>query len=207
MIDGRLLSSVTTEFPDPLTDDEKISVNAYLVLCHACIEEFLEDAFLHHVTSLLAMVDQPLVPRDVAELFFALGVLIEKRLPYKARTRTGVSTLGLKMFQSSVINQNNGLKPDNVRKLAEGAGVPWPEFESALASELAKLTTLGAKRGEAGHLAPLTLKASKLSPRDYPDNVREWVQGGLHAGLSINRYLRDRVDRQRRCLIMFDEKA
>ncbi|HEV3002645.1 MAG TPA: hypothetical protein VGW75_18050 [Solirubrobacteraceae bacterium] len=206
LIDARLLSAVTTAFPDPLTDEEKVAVNAYLVLAHACIEEFLEDTFLEHVQRLIDLMDRPLVPREVAGLFLAFGTIIpeKKRIPYAKRERAGVANVALTLYKASTIDMNHGVKPAKVRTLAEGAGVSWPEFESALAAQLADLDTLGAKRGEAGHLGPLTMKATKLSRRDYPDNVRGWVHDARDAGLAIRTYLDDRVAGQCRCLVAFD---
>lgn len=206
LIDALLLSRVKTEFPDPLTDEEKVAVNAYLVLAHACIEEFLEDTFMAHMRRLIDLMDQPLIPREVAGLFLAFGTIIpeKKRTPYAQRTSAGLANLASGLYKAGTVDMNHGVKTDKVRKLAEGAGVSWPEFESALAGQLGDLDTLGAKRGEAGHLGPLTMKATTLSRQDYPDNVRGWVHHGRDAGLAIRNYLNERIVGQRGSLIAFD---
>jgi hypothetical protein len=196
-LDRQLLAGVTTEFPDPLTDEEKASIRAYLVLSHACIEEFLEDAFSAHFSRLAAWTTKPLVPREVAGFFLAIGLNLkeEKVGPYATRTLRGAATAGEAGFAGTV-RANNGLKARNLRKLAQGVGLAWAAFESALTNELADLDTLGASRGEAGHLSPFSQKAVLISPQIYPDDVRGWVEAGGEAALKIQGYLSRTVEGQ-----------
>jgi hypothetical protein len=64
--------------------------------------------------------------------------------------------------------QNHGVKADNVKKLAEGIGLAWADFDRRLGAALNDLDNLGSRRGEAGHMAPLTTKATKVTDRVDP---------------------------------------
>lgn len=204
-LDSLLLADVTTEFPDPLSDTEKASVGAYMVLSHACIEEFLEDVFLNHYSRLEELARLPMVPREVAGMLLAIGQhLPEKKRPsYKSRTITGIAVAGKVHYEAAVIRGNHGIKTENVRKLANGVGLVWNEFEATLANELADLDTLGANRGEAGHLSPFSTKAVALTRQVYPDEVRGWVESGCAAAFAIERYLKAAVQEQMNCLVTF----
>ena len=109
LLDDLLLGPVKSIFPAPLTQEERVAVNAYLVLSHAVLEEQLEEAF------------------------------------------------------------------------------EWGSFEQVLSQELADLTTLGARRGEAGHLSPFSGKAVILNQQEYPEDARRWVRA---AGAALARIIR-----------------
>jgi hypothetical protein len=199
-LDATLLSSVTSEFPNPLADLEKAAINAYLVLCHACIEEFIEDIFNDHLRRLSEMTTMPLVPRDVAGLLHAVGALLpeSKRAPYKTQSLAGIATAASLHFEKSVLKENHGIKTRNILHLAKHVGLNWGDFESGLLTHLADLDTLGAKRGEAGHLSPFSAKTLTITRLVYPDEVRVWVAGARDAALAVRRYLHNSVDEQLR---------
>lgn len=205
LLDQRLLSPITTVFPAPLTDEEKISVNAFLVLGHACVEEFIEDSFARHARRLCDLALQPLIPVELAHLSLAFGISSSERMqnrnPYGRRTLTSFLAAGLQQYEDVAVSGNHGVKTPNVKKLAKGVGLEWTSFESALAQELADLDNLGSRRGEAGHLAPLTTKATKITNRVDPEDVRRWVTAGLDAALAIRHELDRRTDSQLTALI------
>jgi len=201
-LDLALLARVTTQFPDALTDEERAAISAYLVLFHACIEEYLEDSFSLYLERLARLTNLPLFPLAVGEALLAIGLSLPegKRAPYKSRTLAGIAQAGLAHFQHVVVGGNNGVKTPNVRRLAEGVGLAWQQFEAALAGRLADLDTLGAKRGAAGHLSPFSMKQVALTAQVYPDDVRGWVEAGRDAAVAVNRYLSDAVEAQTRSL-------
>jgi hypothetical protein len=86
------------------------------------------------------------------------------------------------------------LKEKNIKKLAEGLGVQWGDIETHLTNQLADLDTLGAKRGEAGHLSPFSPKTLALTEQAYPADARAWVEAGRDAILALKAFLAEDVD-------------
>lgn len=194
LLDDLLLTSVDTEFPDPLTERERAAVSAYLVLGHACIEEFLEDAFAEHFNRLAEWLSTPVVPRHAAALLFSIGLrLDETEVPYKRRNLKAAVALGSDRYTGGLVRANHGIKPANLKKLVAGVGLDWVIFDQDLSGELADLDTLGSKRGEAGHISPFSGKAVEVTEEVYPDTVREWVSNGRDAAIKIERHLKTRI--------------
>lgn len=196
LLDDLLLTSVTTEFPDALTEVEKASVSAYLVLGHACIEEYLEDAFVTHFAMLINWLVSPVVPRATAALLSAIGMQIDgDKVAFKDRHLNHAVGLG-RVRYDAIVKANHGIKSANLKKLVAGVGHEWTLFEQRFNAELADLDTLGSKRGEAGHLSPFSGKAVVLTPKVYPDDVRVWMSNGRDAALAIRLHLQRRVQDQ-----------
>lgn len=198
LLDGMLLSSVQTEFPNSLTDNEKVAVSAYLVLAHACIEEYAEEVFLAHFDRLSELSRLPLAPRAVAELSFAIASSlpegVQNTMTYKTRTLAGAVTAGRKHYVGSFVQKNDGLKEKNIKKLAEGIGVEWSRIETHLLNQLTDLNTLGAKRGEAGHVSPFSPKVPAVVEQPYPAHARGWVEAGRDAVLALEAFLAEEVE-------------
>ena len=189
-LDKVLLSTVETTFPDTLTEEEKAATHAYLVLCHAVLEEHLEKAFQTHYDRLSSWLVADMVPLEAARLTYAIREWLPKNLevPYKKRDIRGQAHAARPHIVTR-IKHNNGIKPENVEALTRLLGTDWKAFEDALYAQLADLKTLGVKRGEAGHLSPYTDQGTALTWRDYPENVREWVLAGHDAVTAIVDYL------------------
>lgn len=204
-LDRVLLTTVSTAFPNPLTDEEKAATNAYLVLAHAVLEETLESAFERHFRRLASWCSSDMIPFETARLLFAMREWLPEShvSTFKRRDLIGTIRAAEKPYLSSV-RANNGLKPNNVEHLAQTVGLDWVRFETTLNSQLEDLRTLGTKRGDAGHLSPYTEKAVVLSRQDYPDNVREWVYAGRDAVIAIASYLSLLVDEQQPLSLISD---
>jgi hypothetical protein len=189
-LDVTLLGGVVTQFPDPLSDAEKALVHAYLVLCHAVLEEHLEAAFERHFDRLCGWLISDQVPLECVRFAFAVSQYVPKdQVSYKKRDTVGVIRgLGRKEF-SRLLRENHGLKPTNVESLSKLVGVHWTDLEDTLNVELLDLDTLGVKRGSASHLSPYTEKTTALAVTDGPDDVRQWVQNGRLAVEAIVSYL------------------
>lgn len=189
-LDALLLSTVSTEFPDPLTDEEKAATNAYVVLSHAVLEEYIEDAFERHFARLAAWLDSPTVPLEAAKLALALGdwVKEDKRVAFKKRQISGY-VKGLQSSMRSQLGQNHGIKATNIQHMARLVGVDWPALEAELSTALADLSTLGSMRGEAGHLSPFSERAVRITRQAYPDDVRSWVRSARDGAMAISGYL------------------
>jgi hypothetical protein len=195
-LDDLLLTAVATEFPDPLTETERASVSAYLVLTHACIEEFLEDAMGRHFECLTAFLASPIVPRAAGAVLLTIGLELDpQKFPVKGRNLKAAVGRGTRWYKG-LIRANNGIRYDNLKRLVAGLGTDWSVFEQALAVELADLDALGSKRGEVGHLSPFSAKSVQVTPRIYPEDVRGWVANARVAALAIERYLVEEVQDQ-----------
>lgn len=198
-LDNVLLKTVTTQFPNLLTDAEKSTTHAYLVLSHAVLEEHLEGLFQRHFLQLLSWLKADLVPIEVTRLAFGMKEWLPKdaHVTYKKRSVPGImsSEIVRRAFNQEVKN-NHGLAPQNIENLAKLVGLDWARFDKRLDQEIGNLKTLASKRGEAGHLSPFTDKAIKLSRQDYPENVREWVSNGREAVERIDNYLTELIQSQ-----------
>lgn len=193
-LDKLLLAGIETGVPDALTQEERAAVRAYLVLGHACIEEFIEDAFLRHLDEVGLPIGRSGVPSGSASLMFSIGVRLPegKRGKYSDRTLPGLVERYRDEYER-LVAQNHGIKTQNIRRLAEGAGVIWRHFDEALEAELITLETLGAKRGEAGHTSPFSDRSVGVDLEIYPEEAREWVEGGCTAALELKRYLKQAI--------------
>ncbi|WP_142271617.1 hypothetical protein [Mycobacterium sp. AT1] len=191
-LDGALLGSVQTKFPDSFTEAEKAQLNAYIVLAHAVLEEHLESVFLAHYDRLVAHLSKPTVPIECVRLVFAVAEPIQTTSGtsyQRLNIVEVVRALGRKHLEAKIAS-NNGLKLANVQTLAKCVGLHWPAFDDALSSELADLTTLGVKRGSAGHLSPYTEKVTSIEDSVGIDDVRLWVEAARIAVINVERYLK-----------------
>ncbi|MEO5316097.1 hypothetical protein PV772_18615 [Pseudarthrobacter sp. CC12] len=190
-LDKALLGSVTTQFPAPLTAAEQALTHGYLVLAHAVLEEHLEKIFEEHFDRLVSWLVSDLVPRETALLAYAVKEWLPASLNigYKQRDLHQFFAKPARNEFIKLLGKNNGLKLENVAALAKLVGLDWKSFEDALNAELSDLTTLGSKRGAAGHLSPYTSKVTELTENDYPEDVRTWVDAGERAIERIRLYL------------------
>jgi hypothetical protein len=190
-LESTILSRVTTPFPDPFKPEEKAALAAYLVLTHACIEEALEDAFEAHADAIVALAVQSSVPIAVAAFSLHAGLQqpTNKRTPFKTRRLKGTLIAAVATYKTRVIEQNHGIKRDNILCLAEGVGLEWEDFELTLNAAVSDLNTLGAKRGSVGHLSPFTAKSALLTSRVDLADVRDWVQNAERAVGEVVAYL------------------
>ena len=185
ILEDRLLADFITEFPEKPTLEEVISVNAYLVMAHGCIEEHVETVFQQHADGMDCGDDQLSVARAVASAVHAWNEAAKDK-PYRERRLGDVLKAG-SSYMTKAAQKNNGIKENNVLALARAAGVEWPPFESACNDALIKLETLGGKRGEVAHVsASRSLFAS--SPI-YPPDAKAWVKDAIDAALQIEAYL------------------
>lgn len=198
-LDTVFLSRVETQFPNTLTEVEKSTTHAYLVLAHAVLEEHLENVFTAHFRRLVSWLKADLVPVEVVRLAFSMREWAPTNVisTYKKLSILNVMAIApVDLEFKKRVSQSHGLSPDYVEKLAKLVGLEWESFEDHLDTELAALKTLSSKRGEAGHLSPFTSQATKLTWQDYPENVREWVHAGRDAILEIELYLKQLIDGQ-----------
>ncbi|WP_143181043.1 HEPN domain-containing protein [Glutamicibacter sp. 0426] len=187
-IDNTLLSTVTTAPPDPLSADERTRTRAYLLLCHAVLEERIENIFIEHFNRALELIssDKP-IPREILPFYAASMEWGVNFLPtYSKRNWLGfMSNPQALEHVTSVIKKNHGLKMENVRDLAKLVGIEWGVIDDAAGVEMSALTTLGVKRGAAGHTSLFSGNDNSLSGEEYPANVREWVNQAANTVIRI----------------------
>ncbi|TWS25275.1 hypothetical protein FK268_08730 [Tsukamurella sputi] len=189
-LDEMFLRSITTDFPGILTERERAQVNAYLVLSHAVLEEYLEivfEAYFQRISGWLRSGFKQL-PAACVDLAFAAGAASKPPGYTGWDIRKLVTEEGLAALRKK-ISSNHGLKERNLQGLAQLTGISWNEFDNFLSTELADLNTLGSKRGAAGHLSPFTEKVTEISASDGPDDVRGWVTAAKNAASKIECYL------------------
>jgi hypothetical protein len=189
------LSRIETEFPDPLSEIEVAHVRAYLVLAHAILEEYVEKQFELHFDRLVTELQNETVARECVLFAYSVSenLPVRLRLAYKKRDVIQLLKKPARDEFLRILEQNNGLKTENIQNLASFIGLDWTEFDDAFNSELADLNTLGVKRGSAGHLSPYTSKVTSIAQNSGPDDVRSWVNAGRDAVLKLELYLSDRI--------------
>jgi hypothetical protein len=189
-----LLAGVSTVPPDPLRSEERTLTRAYLVLAHAVLEEEVEQIFLNHfdsVRQLLATVDY--APLELLPFFAAVHEWnTAVQLPtYAKRNYMGyITSPKASEYVSSEVRENHGLKADNVMGLAKLVGIEWTVIDDAPGVELTALTTLGVKRGAAGHTSLFSGRNQALAGQEYPVNVREWVENAAKTVIELERVVK-----------------
>lgn len=189
-----LLAGVSTVPPDPLRSEERTLTRAYLVLAHAVLEEEVEQIFLNHfdsVRQLLATVDY--APLELLPFFAAVHEWnTAVQLPtYAKRNYMGyITSPKVSEYVSSEVRENHGLKADNVMGLAKLVGIEWTVIDDAPGVELTALTTLGVKRGAAGHTSLFSGRNQALAGQEYPVNVREWVENAAKTVIELERVVK-----------------
>lgn len=177
-IDSALLSAVTTVPPDPLSPREKILTRAYLLLAHAVLEERIESMFLAYFRNARQLISSG-GPLPVELLSFYAAVMEwGTPVPPTYVKRSGQGFISSRLADEHVadaLRKNHGLKEENVSELAKLVGIEWSILDDAPGIQMSSLSTLGVKRGTAGHTSPFSGLDKALDGEDYPVNVREWV--------------------------------
>ncbi|MGW9629655.1 hypothetical protein ACWGST_03065 [Agromyces sp. NPDC055520] len=187
-IDTTLLTSVTTIPPDRLRSDERTMTRAYLLVTHAVLEERIENIFLAHFFNARAVIDSgSAIPAGLLPFYSAALEWAGIDPPtYAKRTWRGyMSSSVAEAHVKSVIQNNHGLKRNNIQDLAKLVGIEWAAIDDAPGVEISALTTLGAKRGAAGHTSPFIGPDQAITEEEYPANVREWVNNAVRTVIHL----------------------
>lgn len=177
-IASTLLSDVSTAPPDPLSPRERTVTRAYLLVAHAILEERIEGIFVEHFNRARAVIAEGASVSVGLLPFYAAAMEWDRVVPtYNKRRWLGfMSSPMADEYVASEVRENHGLKAGNVQELAKLVGIEWAAIDDAADVQLASLTTLGAKRGAAGHTSPFNSPTQAVSEEEYPANVREWVE-------------------------------
>ncbi|MDR6689981.1 hypothetical protein J2X55_000880 [Microbacterium sp. 1154] len=185
------LSSITTEFPGRLTKSEKANLHAYLVLSHSVLEEDIESVFEEFFDLLGPQLAGEVVPSAAVSLAFAVAEQIPDELKVAHRRRDTAAFIrgpGRKVLEKAIA-ANNGLKEENLAKLAKAVGVNWAAFEQALGTAIADLSTFGTKRGSSSHLSPFSTKVTAIAEELDPEDVKRWVRDAVAGAAAIRAHL------------------
>ena len=186
-IESTLLSEVSTSPPDPLSTRERTLTRAYLLVAHAILEERIEAIFVEHFSRACEVIAaNKFVPVGLLS-FYAAALEWRRDMPsYGKRQWLGYMSSPVAVeYVASEVRENHGLKAANVQDLAKLVGVEWAVIDDAADVRLAALTTLGAKRGAAGHTSPFTSPVQAVSEEEYPANVREWVAEAVQTVIAL----------------------
>jgi len=130
---------------EPLNDCDYDQIRAYIALCHAEFESYLEQHATDVVDKALLLWTNGRKPTLPLIALFAHFEHIEKNDNTTQKIHMITSR-----FKRGVIKQNNGIKSENIRKLFVPIGVDFDEIDSAWTSTL---DSYGAKRGETVHMS------------------------------------------------------
>lgn len=186
-IESTLLSGVSSSPPDPLSPRERTLTRAYLLVAHAILEERIEGIFFKHFMSARELIATGASMPIGLLPYYAAAMEWKRDIPtYSKRNWLGfMSSAVAHEYVANEVRQNHGLKADNVQDLAKLVGVEWSAIDEAADVQLAALTTLGVKRGAAGHTSPFTTPAQVVAEEEYPANVREWVEQAVRTVIAL----------------------
>lgn len=190
-LESAFLWSISSQFPDLLDDSENANLHAFLVLSHAVLEEDIEAAFEEYFDELSRQLGEDRVPVAGLLLAYAIAeqVSTEKKIAYKKRhTVSFVQKCGRDVLEK-VIRSNNGLKEQNLEKLARAVGLHWEDFEQSLGTAIADLNTFGSKRGSSSHLSPFSSKVTSITGQLDPEDVKRWVSDAVAGVNAIRAHL------------------
>jgi hypothetical protein len=185
------LSSITTEFPGRLTESEKANLHAYLVLSHSVLEEDIESIFEEFYDLVSSQLGAKMVPPAALSLAFAVAEQTPEALRVSYRRRDTVAFIrgpGRQMLEKAVLS-NNGLKEENLAKLAKAVGVDWSAFEQTLATAIADLSAFGTRRGSSSHLSPFSTKVTAIAEELDPEDVKRWVRDAVAGASAIRSHV------------------
>ncbi len=111
------------------TDAEQDSIRAFVLLCHAEIESFIEDWARILLDALLLEL---LSPRAGSLFARAHAIKVSASLPH-------------------TISGNHGIKADNILKMFEPLGLVEPDFDAIDSKFLTQMNAFGSRRGESAH--------------------------------------------------------
>lgn len=141
-IDGALLPKI-----NPMgiyTDAEQDSIRAFVLLCHAEIECFIEDWAQILLDALLL----ELLNLKAGSLF--------------ARSHAAKVTSSL----HHTISINHGIKMDNILKMFEPLGLVEADFDAIDSKFLTQMNAFGSRRGESAH-------SSAIRAKQQPSPIKE----------------------------------
>lgn len=172
--DAALLALVHEVVPDELSSHSWAYVRSYVLLCHAGIEHFIEQCFSDYVRACL----NPDATGRVDPSVYIAGI----RLGDKIRGNHGGKGQNLDPVHISAelpgrvishfITPNNGIKKKDLKRIVQGIGLNWLQFEATCSDLIAAAETLGAKRGSVAHVRSA---AGGLQAQIYPADARGYV--------------------------------
>lgn len=158
------------------TDEEQEKVRAYLVFCHAAIEEYLEARVTSVIDlSLAAFLNQTcaMVPRPALALL-SHCVPVKQQDPPVRRDKHAEPVVETfhkaAMRHRREIRQNHGIKRTNLEALLEPIGVQVQRFDDAW---LSTVDSFGATRGLAAHTGGPSFFSARRGL--HPDAARREV--------------------------------
>jgi len=186
-IDQTLLTQVRTSPPDPLTSKERTLTRSYLLVAHALLEEAIESIFVSHFDNARVAVSAGrFAPSTLLPLYAAaLEWGIDIPTYHKRKWNGFLSSKLADAHVTDAVRKNHGLKEQNVQDLAKLVGIEWAVIDDAPGVSLAALSTLGAKRGVAGHTSLFSGSNEQLAGEEYPSNVREWVSQAAESVIEL----------------------
>jgi hypothetical protein len=182
-LNSAILVHVTTQSPDTLKEEEKASLNAYLVMCHAIIEEFLEESFRKFFNQHLGRIRgrKDLDINSVHLIFAVRDYLAEGEVSsYSRRSFPTILARAENRFKEN-LDKNHGIRESNIQAMSRLIGIDWGSLDDALGLKIADLDTLGSKRGKAAHLSPFSQSTTEITQNVYADEVRQWVNDAAEA--------------------------
>lgn len=168
-LDSALLSAVAHTQPDALTDGERICIHGYVVLAHGSIEGFLERCFLDYATVALSVDEAGQVNPGLYQVAVALADEIRGQRTVSPR-HLMPRLLGL--IETKVIELNHGIRASNLKHLAMGVGLDWPDLESNCSDLIGALNSLASARGAPAHMGSWAPDVG-IHEEIYPDNARD----------------------------------
>jgi hypothetical protein len=165
----------TDALPDEPDHAASLRIRAFLILSHAAIEELFEQQIYETVKGCVECFDQapPAVALALATKYS--GELMGQnagKVPSAIEIARKLSGL----YFSKVIKPNNGIRRSSIDAMCRPLGVSVGDLGPDVETGLARLDTLGAKRGSAAHTLRGATKEVILT-----SDARTWVDEAIDA--------------------------
>lgn len=162
----------------PMSPEEAVRVNAYLVLAHAGVEEHVESYLLGIVDEAMASATDRVVPSCFLHMALRYGAELTAKPPVPVGVNACNAVRGL--YSRKVINANNGIRASHLHAMCKPLGVDFAgSVEDVHGDTVRAMETLAAKRGSRAHGTDNKSAEETI----YPDPAKQMIEDVL-TGLS-----------------------
>jgi hypothetical protein len=137
--------------PDDLSRRQQLLISSFVILCHAHIEEYLENLFVAYVQARELELTKEFAPHCFMRLSIHFAADIVGQQVAKESDHLKICITAKHLYTSKVVWINNGLKEANVKALAKPLGLNNDDLSDGCEQLFAALNTLGGKRGKVAH--------------------------------------------------------
>jgi hypothetical protein len=159
-----------------MSAEDAVRVDAYLVLAHAGIEEYLESYLLNLVDEAMTFATSQAVPTCFLHLAIRYATELANTSPVPVGVHACSAARGL--YDNRAIKPNNGIRTSHLKAMCRPLGVDFSSsVEDAYPDTVRALETLAAKRGSRAHGTERYGAAEDIYPNPAVQMVEDVLSG------------------------------